>query len=131
MAATATVGYQNTTDIVIDMSSAVPAGTTETFSITVTRGFKVIGVTCIAESTAAASSVEVRKGAAVIVTALAMVTANAVTNAATLATANIDFSTGNVLNVAVTSGALVTAQGTIIVRTAPLALGDATAVVGV
>jgi hypothetical protein len=129
--ASATAGYQNTTDIVIDMSTAVPAGTTETFSITVTRGFKVTGVTCIAETTAAASSVEVRKGAAVIITALAMVTANAVTNAATLAVANVDFSTGNVLNVAVTSGGGVTAQGTIIVRTAPLALGDAVTVTAV
>jgi hypothetical protein len=129
--ASATAGYQNTTDIVIDMSTAVPAGTTETFSITVTRGFKVIGVTCIAETTAAASSVEVRKGAAVIITALAMVTANAVTNAATLDVANVDFSTGNVLNVAVTSGGGVTARGTIIVRTAPLALGDAVTVTAV
>jgi hypothetical protein len=126
--ASATFGYQNTTDIVIDMSSAVPAATTETFSITVTRGFKVIGVTCIAEATAAASSVEVRKGAASIVSGVAMVTANAVTSASTLATANIDFSTGNVLNVLVTSGAGVTAQGTIIIRTVPLALGDATAI---
>jgi len=126
--ASATFGYQNTTDIVIDMSSAVPAATTETFSITVTRGFKVIGVTCIAEATAAASSIEVRKGASSIVSGLAMVTANAVTNAATLNSANIDFSTGNVLNVLVTSGAGVTAQGTIIIRTVPLALGDATAI---
>jgi hypothetical protein len=60
-----------------------------------------------------------------------MVTANAVTNAATLAVANVDFSTGNVLNVAVTSGGGVTAQGTIIVRTAPLALGDAVTVTAV
>lgn len=129
--ASATVGYQNTTDIVIDMSSAVPAGATETFAITVTRGLKVIGVTCIGEATAAASTVEVRKGASVIITGLAMVTANAVTDAATLATANINFATGDVLNVAVTSGAGVTAQGTIIVRTAPLALGDATTVTAV
>ena len=129
--ASATVGYQNTTDIVIDMSSGVPAATTETFAITVTRGLKVIGVTCIGEATAAASSVEVRKGASVIVTGVAMVTANAVTNAATLATANIDFAKGDVLNVAVTSGAGVTAQGTIIVRTATLALGDATTVTAV
>jgi hypothetical protein len=129
--ASASVGYQNTTDIVIDMSSGVPAATTETFAITVTRGFKVTGVTCIGEATAAASSVEVKKGASSIVSGLAMVTANAVTNAATLATANINFAPGDVLNVLVTSGAGVTAQGTIIVRTAPLALGDATTVTAV
>ena len=131
MPASATVGYQNVTDIVLDMSSTVAAGATETFSIKVTRGFKVVGLTCIAEATAAGSSVEIRKGASVIVTGLAMVTANAVTNAATLAVANIDFATGDTLNVAVTSGAGVNAQGVIIVRTEPLPLGDATTVVAV
>ena len=125
MPATATVGYQNATDIVFDMATAVPAGATETFSIKVTRAFKVVGISCIAEATAAGSSVEVRKGATVIVTGLAMVTANAVTGAATLVTTALDFAVGDTLNVAVTSGAGVTAQGVIIVRTEPLALGDA------
>jgi hypothetical protein len=125
MPATANVGYQNATDIVFDMVSAVPAATTETFSIKATRACKVVGISCIAEATAAGSSVEVRKGATVIVTGLAMVTANAVTRAATLVTTALDFAVGDTLNVAVTSGAGVTAQGVIIVRTEPLALGDA------
>lgn len=131
MPATATVGYQNATDIVIDMASTVAAGATETFSITATRAFKVVGVACIAEATAAGSSVEVRKGATVIVTGLAMVTANAVTGASTLVTTALDFAVGDVLNVAVTSGAGVNAQGVIIVRTEPLALGDAKTVTAV
>jgi hypothetical protein len=125
MPATANIGYQNATDIVIDMASAVPAATTETFAVTATRAFKVVGISCIAEATAAGSSVEVRKGATVIVTGLAMITANAVTRAATLVTTALDFAVGDTLNVAVTSGAGVTAQGVIIVLTEPLALGDA------
>jgi hypothetical protein len=125
MPATANIGYQNATDIVIDMATAVPAATTETFAVTATRAFKVVGISCIAEATAAGSSVEVRKGATVIVTGLAMVTANAVTRAATLVTTALDFAVGDTLNVAVTSGAGVTAQGVIIVLTEPLALGDA------
>lgn len=131
MPATATVGYQNATDIVFDMATAVPAGATETFSIKATRAFKVVGISCIAETTAALSTVEVRKGATVIVTGLAMVTANAVTGAATLVATALDFAVGDTLNVAVTSGAGVTAQGVIIVRTEPLALGDAAIITAV
>jgi hypothetical protein len=131
MPATGTIGYQNATDIVLDMASAVPAGATETFSVVVTRGFRVVGVTCIAEATAAASTVEVRKGASVISTGIAMVTANAITNATSVDNAFSTFAAGNTLNIAVTSGAGVQAQGLIIVRTEPLPLGDATAVTAV
>ena len=128
---TGVIGYQNATDIVLDMATSVAAGATETFSIKVTRAFKVVGVTCIAEATAAGSSVEVRKGATVIVTGLAMITANAVTGAATLVTTALDFAVGDTLNIAVTSGAGVNAQGVIIIRTEPLALGDATTIAAV
>jgi hypothetical protein len=131
MPATANIGYQNATDIVIDMASTVAAGATETFSIVATRAFKVVGVSCIAEATAAGSSVEVRKGATVIITGLAMVTANAVTNAATLVATALDFAVGDTLNVAVTSGAGVTAQGVIIVRTEPTPTGDSKVVTAV
>ncbi len=131
MPATGIVGYQNATDIVLDMSSTVAAGATETFSIVVTRAFRVVGVTCIAETTAAASTVEVRKGGSVISTGIAMVTANAVTNASSVASAVAAFAVGDTLNIAVTSGAGVNAQGIIIVRTEPLVLGDATAVTAV
>ena len=41
MAATATVGYQNTTDIVLDMT-AVASGTPDVFDIVVTRAFQVM-----------------------------------------------------------------------------------------
>ena len=131
MPATGIVGYQNATDIVLDMASTVAAGATETFSIVVTRAFRVVGVTCIAETTAAGSTVEVRKGASVISTGIAMVTANAVTNASSVVSAVAAFAVGDTLNIAVTSGAGVNAQGIIIVRTEPLALGDATAVTAV
>jgi hypothetical protein len=131
MPATGIIGYQNATDIVLDMATTVAAGATETFSIVVTRAFRVVGVTCIAEATAAASTVEVRKGASVISTGIAMVTANAVTNASSVASAVAAFAVGDTLNIAVTSGAGVNAQGIIIVRTEPLVLGDATAVTAV
>ena len=131
MPATGIVGYQNATDIVLDMASTVAAGATETFSIVVTRAFRVVGVTCIAEATAAASTVEVRKGASVISTGIALAAQNTVANASSVVSAVAAFAVGDTLNIAVTSGAGVNAQGIIIVRTEPLALGDATAVTAV
>lgn len=126
MAATATVGYQNTTDIVLDMT-AVASGTPDVFDIKVTRDFLVTGVTVIAKATQAGGTVTVGKAGAAITTALACDTANAVVNAATLDVANTTFAIGNTLRITVTTNG---AQGTVIVRTAPLALGDATTVVG-
>lgn len=131
MPATANIGYQNATDIVIDMATNVPDGATETFAISATRAFKVVGVSCIAEVTAAGSSVEVRKGGTVIITGLAMVTANTVTGAGTLVATALDFAVGDTLNVAVTSGAGVTARGVIIIRTEPTPTGDSKVVTAV
>ena len=126
MAATATVGYQNTTDIVLDMT-AVASGTPDVFDITVTRAFLVTGVSVIAKATQAGGTATVGKGGAAITAALACDTLNAVVNAATLDIANTTFAVGDTLRISIATNG---AQGTIIVRTAPLALGDAKTVVG-
>lgn len=126
MAATATVGYQNTTDIVLDMTS-VASGTPDVFDIVVTRAFLVIGVSVICTATVVGGTVTVGKGASAITSALACDTANAVVNAATLDIANTVFAVGNTLRISVATNG---AKGTVIVRTAPLALGDATTVTG-
>lgn len=126
MAATATVGYQNTTDIVLDMT-AVASGTPDVYNIVVTRAFQVIGVAVICTATVVGGTVTVGKSASAITAALACDTVNAVTNAATLAIANTVFAVGDTLRITVTTDG---AKATVIVRTAPLALGDAVTVVG-
>jgi hypothetical protein len=123
--ASATVGYQNTTDIVFDMTSDT-ANASEQFNVVVTRAFVVIGVTVICEKTQAGGTVTVGKGASAITAALACDTANAVVNAATLAVANSTFAVGDTLRATIATAG---SRGTIVVRTAPLALGDATTVV--
>lgn len=127
MAASATVGYQNTTDIVFDMTSST-AGASEQFNIAVTRAFVVTGVTVICEATQAGGTVTVGKGASAITAALACDTANAVVMAATLAVANSTFAVGDQLRVTVATAGT---RGTVVVRTAPLALGDASTVAAV
>lgn len=126
MAATATVGYQNTTDIVLDMT-AVVSGTPDVYNIVVTRAFQVIGVAVICTATVVGGTVTVGKSASAITGALPCDTVNAVTNAATLAIANTVFAVGDTLRITVTTDG---AKATVIVRTAPLALGDAVTVVG-
>ena len=126
MAATAVVGYQNTTDIVLDMT-AVASGTPDVFDIKVTRAFLVTGVTVIATATQAGGTATVSKSAAAITAALACDTLNAVVNAATLDVANTTFAVGDTLRISVATNG---AKGTIIVRTAPLLLGDATVITG-
>lgn len=126
MAATAVVGYQNTTDIVLDMT-ALASGTPDVFDIKVTRAFLVTGVTVIATATQAGGTATVGKGAAAITAALACDTLNAVVSAATLDVANTTFAVGDTLRITVTTNG---AKGTIIVRTAPLLLGDATVITG-
>lgn len=126
MAATATVGYQNTTDIVLDMTSAV-TGTPDVYDIVVTRAFLITGVTVIAKATQAGGTATVGKAGSAITAALACDTLNAVTNAATLDVAFTSFAVGDTLRISVATN---NAQGTIIVRTAPLALGDAKTVTG-
>lgn len=123
--ASATAGYQNTTDIVIDMTSST-TNASEQFNIVVTRAFVVTGVTVICEATQAGGTVTVGKGASAITAALACDTANAVVNAATLAVANSTFAVGDTLRATIATAGT---RGTIIVRTAPLALGDAATVV--
>ena len=123
--ASATAGYQNTTDIVIDMTSST-VNASEQFNIVVTRAFVVTGVTVIAEATQAGGTVTVGKGASAITAALACDTANAVVNAATLAVANSTFAVGDTLRATIATAGT---RGTIVVRTAPLALGDAATVV--
>lgn len=119
--ASATAGYQNTTDIVIDMTSST-TNASEVFNIVVTRAFVVTGVTVIAEATQAGGTVTVGKSGSAITAALACDTANAVVNAATLAVANSTFAVGDTLRATIATAGT---RGTIIVRTAPLALGDA------
>lgn len=126
MAATATVGYQNTTDIVLDMT-AVASGTPDVYNIVVTRAFVVIGVSVICTATQVGGTVTVGKSASAITGALACDTLNAVTNAATLAVTNTVFAVGDTLRITVTTDG---AKGTVVVRTAPLALGDAVTVTG-
>lgn len=123
--ASATAGYQNTTDIVIDMTSST-TNASEQFNIVVTRAFVVTGVTVICEATQAGGTVTVGKGASAITAALACDTANAVVNAATLAVANSTFAVGDTLRATIATAGT---RGTIVVRTAPLALGDAATVV--
>lgn len=123
--ASATAGYQNTTDIVIDMTSNT-TNASEQFNIVVTRAFVVTGVTVIAKVTQAGGTVTVGKGASAITAALGCDTANAVTNAATLAVANNTFAVGDTLRATIATAGT---RGTIIVRTEPLTLGDAATVV--
>jgi hypothetical protein len=126
MAATAVVGYQNTTDIVLDMT-ALASGTPDVFDIKVTRAFLVTGVTVIATATQVGGTVTVGKSAAAITSALACDTLNGVVNAATLDIVNTTFAVGDTLRITVTTNGT---KGTVIVRTAPLLLGDATVITG-
>lgn len=123
--ASATAGYQNTTDIVIDMTSNT-TNASEQFNIVVTRAFVVTGVTVIAKVTQAGGTVTVGKGASAITAALGCDTQNAVTNAATLTVANTVFAVGDTLRATIATAGT---RGTIIVRTEPLTLGDAATVV--
>ena len=122
--ASATVGYQNTTDVVFDMTSDT-TNASEQFNIVVTRAFVVVGVTVICEKTQAGGTVTVGKGASAITAALACDTANAVVNATTLAVANSTFAVGDTLRATIATAGT---RGTIVVRTAPLPLGDAATV---
>lgn len=129
MAATATVGYQNTTDIVLDMTSPV-TGTPDVYDIVVTRAFLVTGVTVIAKANQAGGAVTVSKGANLITTdagGIACAAINTSTSAILLDVAFTTFAVGDTLRISVATN---NAQGTIIVRTAPIALGDAKTVVG-
>jgi hypothetical protein len=127
MPASATVGYQNTTDIVFDMTSST-VGASEVFNVTVTRAFVVTGVTVICEATQAGGTVTVGKAGAAITGALVCATANDVVQATTLAVANSTFAVGDQLRVTVATAG---SRGTVVVRTAPLALGDASTVAAV
>lgn len=129
MAATATVGYQNTTDIVLDMT-AVASGTPDVFDIKVTRAFLVTGITVIATATQAGGNVTVGKGGSLIsldAGGIACATVNTATQAILLDVANTTFAVGDTLRITVTTNG---AKGTVIVRTAPLSLGDATVITG-
>jgi hypothetical protein len=97
------------------------------FDIVVTRAFLVTGVTVIAKATQAGGTATVGKAGAAITAALACDTANAVVNAATLDIANTTFAVGDTLRISIATNG---AQGTVIVRTAPLALGNATVITG-
>ena len=122
--ASATVGYQNTTDVVFDMTTDT-TNASEQFNIVVTRAFVVTGVTVICEKTQAGGTVTVGKAGAAITGALVCDTANAVVNAATLAVANSTFAVGDTLRATIATAGT---RGTIVVRTAPLPLGDAATV---
>ena len=127
MAAGANVGYQTRTDIVFDMTSDATAAV-ETFSIRVTRAFRVIGVTVIAKQNSAGATVDVKKGAATVAAAVPCAVVNAVSTENSLAS-NTDavFAVGDTLNVILNvPGA--GARGTIIVETAPAPFGDQVAV---
>lgn len=121
MATTATVGYQNTTDVILDMNDVV-AGGTDVYNIIVTRDFLVTGVTVIATATQAGGTITVGKGANAIVSGLACAAANDVVQAASLDIGHTAFSKGDTLRITATTNG---ARGTVIVRTAPLALGSA------
>ena len=130
MAASATVGYQNRTDIVFNMTTATAAAT-ETFRHVTTRAFRVIGVTVLCKATAVNGSVNVLKGAGVITTGgVPCDTLNAVAQGGVIDQVNATFAIGNTLNVTI-SALAAGSFGTIIVHTAPLALGDATTVTAV
>ena len=124
--AVANVGYQTRTDIVFDMTSDATAAV-ETFSIVVTRAFRVIGVTVISKNTSAGATVDVKKGAATVAAAVPCAAANAVTTETSLASGtDAVFAVGDTLNVVLNvPGA--GARGTIIVETAPAPFGDQTA----
>lgn len=126
MAAGANVGYQTRTDVVFDMTSDATAAV-ETFSIPVTRAFRVTGVRVIAKQASAGATVDVKKGAATIASGIACAVANAVSNATTIAVASNDFAVGDTLNVVLNvPGA--GARGTIIVQMDPTPFGDQVAV---
>ena len=124
--AVANVGYQTRTDIVFDMTSDATAAV-ETFSIVVTRAFRVIGVTVISKNTSAGATVDVKKGAATVAAAVPCAAANAVTTETSLASGtDAVFAVGDTLNVVLNvPGA--GARGTIIIETAPAPFGDQTA----
>jgi hypothetical protein len=127
MAAAANVGYQNRTDIVFDMTSDATAAV-ETFSIRVTRAFRVVGVTVIAKQASAGSTVDVKKGAATVAAGVVCAVANAVATETSLASgADAVFAVGDTMNVILNVPG-VGARGTIIVETVPAPFGDQTAV---
>lgn len=126
MAATATVGYQNTTDIVLDMT-ALASGTPDVFDIVVTRAFQVTGVTVICTAAQVGGTVTVGKAANAITGALACAVLDAVTVATTLDVTYTTFAIGDTLRISVATDG---AKGTVVVRTAPLALGDAVTIIG-
>lgn len=129
MAASATVGYQNRTDIVFDMNTATAAAT-ETFRHVTTRAFVVTGVTVICKATAVNGAVNVLKGAGVITTGgVPCDTLNVVAQGGVIDQANAVFAIGDVLNVRI-SALAAGSFGTIVVQTEPLSLGDATVIIG-
>jgi hypothetical protein len=125
--ASANVGYQNRTDIVFDMTTDAVAAV-ETFSRTVTRAFRVVGVTVIAKVNSAGSTVDVKKGASTIAAAVPCAVANAVSAENSLASdATAVFAVGDTLNVSINVPG-VGARGTIIVETVPVLFGNQTVV---
>jgi len=100
----------------------------ETFSIRVTRAFRVVGVTVIAKQASAGSTVDVKKGAATVAAGVVCAVANAVATETSLASgADAVFAVGDTMNVILNVPG-VGARGTIIVETVPAPFGDQTAV---
>ena len=126
--ATGVVGPQGRVDIVLDMTTATVAAS-ETFSIRVTRAFRVVGVTVLCEATIANGAVEVFKGASTVTGGtVPCAVLNAVSNGG-IVTSAATFAVGDTLNITVTAPAG-GVQGIVIVRTVPLPLANQSTITG-
>lgn len=128
MAATAITGPQGRVDIVFDMLTSTTAAS-ETFSIVVTRAFRVTGVSVICKASVVNGAVNVSKGGSSITGNIACVTLNTITNATSVDNAFATFAVGDTLNVTATAVAG-GVRGTVIVQTAPLPLANQSTVTG-
>lgn len=115
MPATAAAGFQNATDIIIDMNT-LTTNALETFSFTTTRSGKITDITVIAKADQAGGSIEVRNGGNVVATGLACVTNKTITRATSIDTAFQAFASGAVITVRVSTAGT---QGLIIIHTEP------------
>jgi hypothetical protein len=102
---TATGGFQNSVSYVLSMTAATTEAS-ETFSVTVSRAFRVTRVTAVATAAQAGATVTVSKAGSAFTGALAVAALNTVAASEATNTANSIFASGDELRfVVATAGA--------------------------
>ena len=129
MAATAIAGPQGRVDIVFDMVTPTVAAS-ETFSLKVTRAFRVIGARVICETAAVNGLIDVRKGASSVTGTIPCATLNAVADGGVVDNAFSTFAIGDTLNIIATAPAA-SVRGIVIVQTVPVPFANQATVTGV